>query len=195
MVLSGEGDECDLDAGNSATAVQWEPRPRFRRMVAKFIAIVVAALIPWTIYLALALPPRYDARHWTLVWVGFDTVLMGVLAHAAWAMWFRRQVMVATALVAGTLLLCDAWFDVMTSFGGRDELITLLTAFAGEIPAAMFFFFVAHRGMVGTVRTVHELSGASGPPPKLRSAGSFSVLNARPVVSRTTPAAEPDTET
>ena len=194
MGLGDEEGENNLHLGDSRAAIHWEPKPRLRRSVVKFIAIVVTALIPWTIYLALALPRRYDARHWALVWVGFDVVLMGVLAHAAWAMWFRRQVMVATALVAGTLLLCDAWFDVMTSFGGRDELITLLTAFAGEIPAAIFFFFVAHRGMVRTVRTFHELSGTSGPPPKLRSAGSFSVFNSSPVVSRTTPPMEPKPE-
>jgi len=137
------------------------------RRVAKVIAIVVVGLAPWIAYLALALPPRYDARNWTVVWVGFDIALMAVLAHSAWAAWFRRQVMVATALIAGTLFLCDAWFDVMTSFGSRGEWVTLLTALGGELPAAAAFFWIARRGMRRTVLSFHELSGRSGPLPRV----------------------------
>ena len=66
-------------------------------------------------------PAKYNAGHWNLLWAGFDIGLLCVLGYAAWAAWFRRQILAATAIVAGTLLLCDAWFDVITSMGHRDQ--------------------------------------------------------------------------
>lgn len=145
------------------------------------IAAVVVGLIPRIAYVALVLPSRFGARDWATVWVGFDIVLLIVLAHAAWAMWFCRQIMVATALVAGTPFLCDAWFDVMTSFGSRGEWVTLTTAIGGELPAALGLFWIARRGMRQTVRAFHELSGAAGPPPRLRDAGLLSATTFRTV--------------
>lgn len=145
-------------------------RVRLSHRVAKVIAVVVLGLIPWIVYLALELPPRYRARNWAALWVGFDIILIVVLSYAAWAIWFRRQIMVATALVAGTLFACDAWFDVLTSFGSRGQWETLITALGGEIPAAVAFFWIAHRGMRRTVQAFHDLSGAGGPPPRMRDA-------------------------
>jgi hypothetical protein len=79
------------------------------------IVALLLGLIPWTAFLAVTLHGRFEARHWDVAWVGFDAVLIAVFAYTAWAAWFRRQILVATALVAATLLLCDAWFDVTMS--------------------------------------------------------------------------------
>jgi len=144
------------------------PRRRHDHVLAVGIAAVVVGLLGWTAYLAVSLPHHYNARNWNLMWVGFDVALSFVLAVAAWAAWFRRRVMVVTALVAGTLLLCDAWFDVLSSLGNSDAWLTLLTALAGEIPLALFLFWLARRILVGVVATVHRLSGAPGPPPRVR---------------------------
>src|SRR5580704_12187371 len=107
---------------------------RRARIVSLFFLIGALALIPWTFFLGLSLPPRYHADHWRLLWTGFDAALIGVLLLAAWAAWYRRQVLAAIAIVAGTLLLCDAWFDMVTSFGHRDEWLTMLTGFGVEVP-------------------------------------------------------------
>ena len=143
------------------------------RTVAIALMIVVVGLVAWTGYLAWTLPQRYEARNWNLLWVGFDTALIAVLGYAAWAAWFQRRIMVVTALVAGTLLFCDAWFDVVTSVGNRDDWLTFLTAAGGELPAAIFFFWVAHRILTRLVLTVHELSGFAGPAPRIRDAGEL----------------------
>jgi hypothetical protein len=84
--------------------------------------VLVVVLVCWTVYLALALPGNHDARHWDLAWVGFDTALIVMLGATAWAAWFRRQILVAAALVTGTLLVCDAWFDLTTSLGTADQV-------------------------------------------------------------------------
>ena len=79
--------------------------------------VVSVGMVPWIVYLALTLPESYRAGNWAAVWVGFDVALVLVLLSTALAAWRRRQLMVPLLLVAATLLLCDAWFDVATSYG------------------------------------------------------------------------------
>jgi hypothetical protein len=140
-----------------------------RRVSALAVAAVVF-MIPWMIYLGLTLPQRYDARQWELVWIGFDVFEVAVLLHVAWSAWFRRQLTLVSTIVAATLLFSDAWFDVITSIGNRDEWITLATALLGEIPLALFFMWVARRILLRMVAAVHVAEGGSGPPPRLRDA-------------------------
>jgi len=131
------------------------------------------ALIPWTILLGLTLPPKYDAGHWNLLWTGFDVGLFFVLGYAAWAAWFGRQILASIAIVAGTLLLCDAWFDIITSIGHRDQWLTLLTGFGGELPLAVFFFWLYRRIVLNTLAVFHQLLGDGPPPRRLRDARIF----------------------
>ncbi|GAA3266772.1 hypothetical protein GCM10020218_004120 [Dactylosporangium vinaceum] len=46
--------------------------------------------------------------------------------------------------MSGTLLSCDAWFDIMTA-SGPDRWISLATAFAVELPLAGWLHFVSYR--------------------------------------------------
>jgi hypothetical protein len=121
-------------------------------------------------FLALTLPPRYDARHWRLLWIGFDVFEVAALAHVAWSAWFRRQVTLVSSIIVATLLFSDAWFDVITSFGSKGEWITLATAFVVELPLALFFLWIARRILVRMVAALHGAKGAEGPPPRLRDA-------------------------
>jgi hypothetical protein len=78
---------------------------RRSRLVSIVLLVAATALIAWTIFLEFTLPPKYDAGHWNLLRTGFDVGLSGILGYAAWAAWFRRQILATTAIVAGTLLL------------------------------------------------------------------------------------------
>jgi len=140
------------------------------RRVSALAATAVVFMIPWMIYLGLTLPQRYDARQWELVWIGFDVFEVAVLLHIAWSAWFRRQLTLVSTIVAATLLFSDAWFDVITSIGNRDEWVTLATALLGEIPLALFFLWVARRILLRMVAVIHAAEGGSGPPPRLRDA-------------------------
>ena len=126
--------------------------------------IGVLAMIPWTVYLAIRLPGRFTAHNWDVTWVGFDGALILVLAATAWAAWYRRQILAATSIVAATMLLCDAWFDVNTSLGTKGELAPILTALLANVPLALFFIWLARRIML---RTAWVLAAAlsTGPPP------------------------------
>ena len=132
------------------------PLSRRAELVATCFLLIAAGMVPWTVFLGLSLPPRYDAGHWDLLWTGFDAGLICVLSYAAWAAWFHRQVIAATAIVAGTLLLCDAWFDIITSLGHGDQWITLFTGFGGELPLAVFLFWLYRKIVLASFATFHR---------------------------------------
>jgi hypothetical protein len=109
---------------------------RLRKWRTVLMLVCAAALIPWTVYLAITLPGHYVARNWVATWVGFDILLLAMLVLTALAGWKRKQFVFPTAFATGVLLLCDAWFDVMTSQRGGDLTQALLSAFLVELPLA-----------------------------------------------------------
>jgi hypothetical protein len=143
---------------------------RRARLVSGLFLAAAIGLIPWIVFLGLTLPPKYDAGHWQLLWTGFDVALLIALGYAAWAAWYQRQILATTALVLGTLLLCDAWFDMLTSFGHRDEWLTLLTGFGAEIPLALFFFWLYRRIVLNTIAVLYRATGLGEPPRHMRDA-------------------------
>jgi hypothetical protein len=146
------------------------PLSRRAELVGTGFLLIAAGMVPWTVFLGLSLPPRYDAGHWDLLWTGFDIGLILVLSYAAWAAWFHRQIVAATAIVSGTLLLCDAWFDIITSLGHRDEWVTMFTGLAGELPLAVFFFWFYRKIVLASLATFHARLGDGEVPRRLREA-------------------------
>jgi len=140
------------------------------RRVSTLAAAAVVFMVPWMVFLGFTLPPRYVAHQWQLLWIGFDVFEVAALAHLAWSAWFRRQITLVSSIIVATLLFSDAWFDVITSIGSRDEWVTIATALAGELPLALFFFWVARRILVRMVAALHSAQGGDGPPPRLRDA-------------------------
>jgi hypothetical protein len=132
---------------------------RRRRRTIDILLVACLGLIPWIVLLALTLPPRYVANHWTLAWVGLDVAELCALAVTAWAAWRRRQVVIAAAIVAGTLLVVDAWFDIVTDSTTRDLIISIVTAALGELPIAALAFVGAFRLMRLTTHTARVLAG------------------------------------
>ncbi len=129
------------------------------RPLAGTIVAAVLGLVVWTAFLAKTLPAVHSARHWDAAWVGFDVALIATLAATAWAAWFRRQILVATALVTGTLLVCDAWFDVVTSLGTGDQAVAIATALLAELPVAAFLFWLARTIMLRTIAAFRAQPG------------------------------------
>jgi hypothetical protein len=83
-------------------------------------------LLPWIAYLAATLPPSVSARHWPLVWIGLDSVMVIGLA-ATGVLAFRRDRRVAFAAAStATVLVMDGWFDVCTASSGRSLMFALI---------------------------------------------------------------------
>ena len=51
--------------------------------------------------------------------------------------------LVPFAAVTGTMLVCDAWFDVLTSRGTMDVTVSAVLAVVAELPLAVFCFWIA----------------------------------------------------
>ena len=95
------------------------------------------AMIPWLVYLSVTLPGNYVAHNWPVTWVGFDILLVGFMLATAVLGYLRRQLLVFAAFTSGVLLICDAWFDLMTA-GPKDIWLALVTALLIEVPLAIF---------------------------------------------------------
>ena len=102
-------------------------------------------LIPWIIIISYQLPTRHVATHWDLAWAGFDVALLISLSLTAF-FGFRRSVwMPFAATSTATLLVVDAWFDVLTSRSGHQMSSALSTALLVELPLADLSFWLAVR--------------------------------------------------
>ncbi|MHC1558882.1 hypothetical protein ACR9E3_07995 [Actinomycetospora sp. C-140] len=130
------------------------PAGRRRRRFLLIAAIGSLVLVPWIGILAATLPHRYEARHWTLAWVGFDVALVVGLAMTAWMTWRARPALVYPALITATLLVCDAWFDTTTA-QRSDVLVSALSALLLELPMAAVLIgavVLVQRSVVVSVR-------------------------------------------
>jgi hypothetical protein len=128
------------------------------RVVAVGALVIATALISWIVFLGFTLPPRYTAGHWRLLWIGYDVAEAAVLVLVAWTAWFRRQALGTMALVAAVLLLCDAWFDIVTSWGHGDQWVTLATGLGAEIPLALLFLWVYRRLVLQSLAAFHAVA-------------------------------------
>jgi hypothetical protein len=163
-----------LDKASSALADPLNEHRRLRFLT--FLLCCCLFLIPWIIFLAVTLPTRYRTGHWGTAWIGFDVALLSSLAATAWAVWRKRQLAIVCALITGTLLVCDAWFDVMFAWGGPDFWVSVGTALLGELPLAALMFFMAWRLLTFTVRVFWLHFGLRGPVPPLRRIQFFTLF-------------------
>jgi hypothetical protein len=131
---------------------------RDRRLFMGLVLIAAVFLIPWTILLAVTLPKNYQTGHWDAAWVGFDAALIVFLAIAAWAAWRRRHVLVFAAIVTATLLITDAWFDILTS-SRNDVGVSIATGLLGNLPLAVLFIVVAYRLVRVSTHNARRLAG------------------------------------
>jgi phosphoglycerol transferase MdoB-like AlkP superfamily enzyme len=119
-------------------------RRRARRMAWLFLAAAFL-LIPWTAYLAVTLPKRDIDTHYRGAWVGFDLLLVATIVLTAYYAFKVDTRVQLPATATATLLLVDAWFDVMTAGGRKATASALLMALCIEIPAALFSLWLARR--------------------------------------------------
>lgn len=118
------------------------PAPRWSAPV---FLVMAVALVPWIAYLAITLPSRTVSDHYRVAWVGFDVVLVIFMAATAWlALKGKRQVELP-AIVTATLLVVDAWFDVITSHTGWGRMEAILLAVCVELPTAALAVYISRR--------------------------------------------------
>ena len=117
---------------------------RVRRVRLVLMVGATFGLLPWIVYLAFSLPDKYVAHNWPVTWVGFDIMLLIFMAATALLGLLRRQLLILTAFTTGVLLICDAWFDLMTA-GPEDRWFSIAVAVLAELPLAVLLITGALR--------------------------------------------------
>src|SRR2546427_284336 len=100
-------------------------------------------LVPWVAFLIFTLPGNYTANHWKVAWAGFDLGLATAMVATAIAVGRRSPFAEVAAAVTGTLLVCDAWFDVLTARTTGEVMQAALEAVRIALPLAPGCFGIA----------------------------------------------------
>jgi hypothetical protein len=132
-------------------------RPSSLRVwVAVGYGVVGIGLLPWALWLSSSLPATHHSAHWDVAWSGFDVGLAACFCATAVAA-FRRAIGWAGAFAAatGTMLVVDAWFDVMLESHGSERGTALVEAFVFELPTAALCFWIAFRAERLVSRSLH----------------------------------------
>jgi hypothetical protein len=142
-------DRSDLNAGLA----------RRRLLILTLVALGGVLLLPWVGYLAISLPDASRAEAWKTAWVGFDLILAAVLMLTAWLGFHRRLLTTLGMIVAATMLLVDAWFDLTLSFRTDEWGASIVTSFL-EIPFAILLLISARAILRRSMTTVARLRGS-----------------------------------
>ena len=128
--------------------------------------VCAVALVPWTIYIAVSLPKRQLSPNYDVAWAGFDVFLLLALAFTAMTALRRSRYLALAASWTAAMLVVDAWFDVVTSPGGRDRLASVGLAALVELPlAGMCLWMAVHSQDIADarLRLVLRRHGAARP--------------------------------
>lgn len=131
------------------------------RWVALLLTAITAGLVIWTLYLSYVLPARHVTDHWRIAWAGFDIGLALSLAATALGVLREAQWVDATAAVSATLLITDAWFDIVLSDAGGERVEAIVLAAIGEIPLALFCVWI----VMNAERAIASLKESQRGPP------------------------------
>jgi hypothetical protein len=105
------------------------------RWVAPAFILCSVVLIPWIVYLGFSLPTRQVSSHYDVAWVGFDVLELIALGATGYFALRRSRYLALASASAATLLVCDAWFDVLTS--PRHQILgAVVLAAVIELPLA-----------------------------------------------------------
>jgi len=140
---------------------------RIRVWLLLIVGGVAVALLPWTAYLSATLPSKHLTQHWDIAWAGLDLFEAASLVSLFVAVIRRSAFVPMFAAVAGTALLCDAWFDLTTAGRGFDW--ALAEALGAELPLAALCFWVAFEvsEAIG-LSAARGAASAAGPRPTSR---------------------------
>lgn len=116
------------------------PLPRWVGVLAGVCAVL---LVPWIAYLAVELPHQSRSAHYDVVWVGFDIAMFAALAALGWCAWRRSTYTEVMAAITGTMLVTDAWFDVVTANNNLRRMEAFGSALLIELPLAALCGWVA----------------------------------------------------
>lgn len=121
---------------------------RIMRLSGPLFVLFSVLLVPWTVFVALVLPSRQLSSNYDVAWAGFDVFLCAGLGATGYFALRRSRWLPLAAVATATMLVIDAWFDVMTSPSGRDLFVAIALAALVEIPLSALCIFLARQGQL-----------------------------------------------
>ena len=100
-------------------------------------------LVPWTVYLGTTLPEHHLSSHWDISWTGLDIGLAASLICTGVTAYAKSIWVIIAASTTGSLLLVDAWFDVMSERSAFVLHEAIILALLFEIPLALMSYYLA----------------------------------------------------
>src|SRR4051812_34642733 len=90
----------------------------------------------WSGWLTVTLPHRHLTPNWNIAWGGFDVILAVALIATGISAWRGSAWFPTCAVATATLLIVDAWFDILTSGKGEELATAIGMALVAELPLA-----------------------------------------------------------
>jgi hypothetical protein len=126
---------------------------RLVRWAGPVFALLSLGLLPWIAYIAISLPARQLSPNYDIAWAGFDLLLFGGLVSTAYTALRRSRYLSSAATATATILIVDAWFDVMTS-PAHELPQALVLCIVVELPLAALCFWLSHHTLALTERRI-----------------------------------------
>ena len=106
--------------------------------------ILSVILLPWTIYLGATLPVHHLSTHWDVSWAGLDVGLVVTMLATGTLAYVKSRWIAITSSTVGSLLLVDAWFDVISQRPGLQLHEAIFLAIFIELPLAFMSYYIAY---------------------------------------------------
>lgn len=127
---------------------------RMARLVGPTFVVCAVVLVPWAAYMYVVLPGRAESHNYDLAWAGFDVAMVLALVATAWSLVRLSRALPIAASALATMLVVDAWFDVLTAHSGRDRLVAVAMAVVVELPLAAVASWMAYHGQALRERAI-----------------------------------------
>jgi hypothetical protein len=145
------------------------------------------AMLPWTVWLSASLNPHHVTERWDLAWSGFDSGLAILFLATAAAAYRRSPWVAALSAATGTLLVTDAWFDIVLESHAAELRTAIYLAVFAELPVAGLCFWIAYRAERFLARAVEQLHLA----PARKGAAERDLVGVLEIAADGEPAGEP----
>lgn len=117
------------------------------RTVQLLLLVIAGVLLAWTIVLGSLMHGQAEVRNWSVSWIGMDLLQVVGLVVTSQLLARRARLVSPAAAATATLLILDAWFDVMTAEGGAAWYLALAMAAFAELPAALWLAALSRRAL------------------------------------------------
>ncbi len=107
------------------------------------LAVAALALVPTLVVVLTVVPEAQTAHHLKIAWTGLDVFEVLALAATGWALQRRSALTAVPATITGTLLVCDAWINIVPATGAA--FYEAMAMACVELPLAGLSFWVAAR--------------------------------------------------